>query len=241
MSYGDDNPLFTDFEYGKATRWNGQIAPGMIINCLGNVTYGDPMPEEIRLQTREPFSGIHVFVSGQSTEWYRPTRPGDELYSFGGTESVKEKKSEFAGRSVIRVHRTVRVNQRAEIVAINRMLSIVIERKGSRERGKYMDIEPASYTDEDLKAIDEVYAAERRPGARPRYFEDVEVGEELPTMAKGPFNAYRRDLVPRRRLPAPALRMGPVPAVGPDPPAHPEVLHQGPHGHSRRGAAAALG
>jgi acyl dehydratase len=187
MSYGDDNPLFTDFDYGKTTRWGGQVAPGMIINCLGNVTYGDPIPDDVKKKTRGLFSGVHVFVSGQSTEWYRPIQPGDELYLFGGTESVTEKTSEFAGRSVIRVHRTVRINQRAEIVAINRMLSIMTERKKSRERGKYMDIEPASYTDADIAAIDEVYAAERRRGAEPRYFEDVAVGEQLPKMAKGPF------------------------------------------------------
>lgn len=48
MSYGDDNPLYVDFEHGKGTRWGAQIAPQMIINCLSNPTYGDPMPEEMR-------------------------------------------------------------------------------------------------------------------------------------------------------------------------------------------------
>ncbi|MET0198744.1 MAG: MaoC family dehydratase N-terminal domain-containing protein [Rhodococcus fascians] len=187
VSYGDDNPLFSDFDYGANTRWGGQIAPGMIINCLGSPTFGDPLPEDLRKQTKGLFSGVHVFVSGQSTEWFRPIRPGDELYSFGGTESVEEKKSEFAGRSVIRVHRTVRVDQHGEIVAINRMLAIMTERKESRERGKYMDIEAASYTPEDIAAIDEIYAQEQRRGAEPRYFEDVEVGESMPKMAKGPF------------------------------------------------------
>jgi acyl dehydratase len=187
LSYGDDNPLFTDFDYGTNTRWGGQIAPGMIINCLSNPTYGDPIPDAVRQQTKRLFSGVHVFVSGQSTEWYRPIHPGDELFSFGGAESVEEKKSEFAGRSVIRIYRTVRVNQRGEVVAVNRMIAILTERKESRERGKYMTIEPASYTDDDIALIDEVYAQEQRRGAEPRYFEDVEVGEPLPKMAKGPF------------------------------------------------------
>src|SRR5690606_6074518 len=184
VSYGDDNPLYTDFDYGKDTRWGDQIAPGMIINCLSNPTFGDPVPEEIRKKTKGLFSGVHVFVSGQSTEWYRPIYVGDELYGFGGTESVEEKKSEFAGRSVIRIHRGVRINQRGEIVAINRMLAIMTERKASRERGKNMDIEPASYTPDDIAEIDAIYAAEQRRGPETRWFEDVEVGEELPKMAK---------------------------------------------------------
>lgn len=187
VSYGDDNPLFTDFEYGGSTRWGGQIAPGMMINCLANRTHGDPLPDDLRKATKGLFSGVHVFVSGQSTEWYKPIHVGDELYGFGGTESVEEKKSEFAERSVIRVGRTVRMNQRGEIVAINRMLAIMTERKKSRERARNMSIEPASYTDDDIAELDAIYAAERRRGPEPRWFEDVEVGEPLPKMAKGPF------------------------------------------------------
>lgn len=187
LSYGDDNPLYIDFEYGKRTRWGAQIAPQMIINCLSNPTLGDPMPEELRKRGKGLFSGIHVFVSGQSTEWYRPLYVGDQLYGFGGAESVEEKKSEFAGRSVVRVGRSVRMTQRGEVVAINRMIAIMTERKESRDRGKYMDIEPASYTDDDIAEIDSIYAAEERRGAEPRFFEDVEVGESLPKMAKGPF------------------------------------------------------
>src|SRR5688572_10136704 len=78
MSYGDDNPLFTDFDYGKGTRWGAQIAPQMIMNCLSNPTHGDPLPEELRKKTKGLFSGVHVFVSGQSSEWYRPLYIGDE-------------------------------------------------------------------------------------------------------------------------------------------------------------------
>jgi acyl dehydratase len=187
MSYGDDNPLFTDPEYGKGTRWGGQIAPQMITNCLSNPTYGDPIPEEIRKRTKGLFSGVHVFVSGQSSEWYRPIYLGDELYGFGGTESVEEKKSEFAGRSVIRIGRGVRINQRGEVVAITRTIAIMTERKESRERGKYMEIKPASYTEDDIAEIEAIYAQERRRGPEQRWFEDVEVGESLPKMAKGPF------------------------------------------------------
>jgi acyl dehydratase len=187
MSYGDDNPLYVDFDYGRQTRWGAQIAPQMIINCLSNPTLGDPMPEEVRKRGRGLFSGIHVFVSGQSTEWYRPLYVGDQLYGFGGSESVEEKRSEFAGRSVVRVGRNVRMTQRGEVVAVNRMIAIMTERKESRERGKYMSIEPASYTDDDIAEIDAIYAAERRRGAEPRWFENVEVGEEMPKMVKGPF------------------------------------------------------
>ncbi|MFO7162243.1 MAG: MaoC family dehydratase N-terminal domain-containing protein [Mycolicibacterium hassiacum] len=187
IGYGDDNPLYTDPDYAAGTRWGGPIAPPMIHTSLSRRMLGDPIPDDIRKATKGLFSGVHIFVSGQDTEWYKPVRPGDVLYGFGGLESIEVKNSEYAGRSVIRVRRVVRINQRAEIVAIERTILIATERKKSRERGKYMNIEPASYTDEQIAEIDEIYANEGPRGAEPRWFEDVEVGEPLPKMVKGPL------------------------------------------------------
>lgn len=185
--YGDDNPLFVDPTYGPATRWHGQIAPPMIGIAMSSPLLGDPIPKDVRDKTKRVFSGVHLFVSGQSSEWYRPVYPGDELFGFGGLESVEEKKSEFAGRSVIRVSRRVRMNQRAEVVSVERTILIATERKESRQRGKNMGIEPASYTDAQIEELDAIYAQEQGRGAEPRYFEDIAVGEPLPKMAKGPL------------------------------------------------------
>jgi len=183
-SYGDDNPLFNSEHYGERTRWGSQIAPPMIGIALNRPLYGDKPERPVK---RPSFRGIHVFVSGSSWDWFRPIRPGDSLYSFGGTESVVEKPSEFAERSVIMTYASVKMNQRAEIVAISRTLAIYTERKTAREKGKYATIEPASYTDEELERLDAIYAAEQPRGAEPRWFEDVEVGDALPPMAKGPL------------------------------------------------------
>jgi len=183
-SYGDDNPLFVDEEYGSYTRWGGQIAPPMINIALTKELLADPVPKE---QRRPSFRGIHVFVSGTTTDWYRPIYDGDALYSFRGFENVELKESEFAGRSLIITTINVQFNQRAEVVQTQRVISIHTERHESKKRKKYDAIEPASYTPEDIAKIDEIYAAEERRGAETRYFEDVEVGESLGTMAKGPL------------------------------------------------------
>ncbi|MDD9371517.1 MAG: MaoC family dehydratase N-terminal domain-containing protein, partial [Acidimicrobiales bacterium] len=183
-SYGDDNPLFNSETYGESTRWGAQIAPPMIPIGLNRPLYGDPPTEKLK---RPSFRGIHVFVSGSTWHWYRPIHAGDRLYSFGGTESVVEKESEFAERSVLVTYLSVKMNQRAEIVAISRTLAIHTERKTAREKGKYAAIEPATYTDEDIARIDEVYAAEHVQGAETRWWEDVSVGEAMNPMAKGPL------------------------------------------------------
>jgi acyl dehydratase len=183
-SYGDDNPLFNSETYGESTRWGAQIAPPMIPIGLNRPLYGDPPTEKLK---RPSFRGIHVFVSGSTWHWYRPIHAGDRLYSFGGTESVVEKDSEFAERSVLVTYLSVKINQRAEIVAISRTLAIHTERRTAREKGKYAAIEPATYTDEDIARIDEIYAAEDARGADTRWWEDVTVGEAMTPMAKGPL------------------------------------------------------
>jgi acyl dehydratase len=184
---GDDNPLYCDEEYGAQTRWGSQVAPNSMTEIIGAPMYGDPMPVDVKAGTKGVFRGIHVFVSGGTREWYRPVYPGDRLYSYNGEESLEVKDSEFAGRSVIRVRRDVKLNQRGEVVAVHRVLSVLTERKTAKDKGKYSAIEPASYTDEDIEKIDEIYAAETRRGAEPRFHEDVNVGDALPAMVKGPL------------------------------------------------------
>jgi hypothetical protein len=156
----------------------------MIPIALNRPLYADKPDPPVR---RPSFRGIHVFVSGSTWNWYRPLRDGDQLYSFGGTESVVEKPSEFAERSVLITYLSVKMNQRAEIVAISRTLAIHTERKTAREKGKYAAIEPATYTDDDIARLDAIYAAESPRGAMPRYWEDVNVGDQLGPMAKGPL------------------------------------------------------
>ncbi len=181
---GDDNPLFNDDEYGTHTRWGSQVAPPSMTTILNAPLKGDRVAVGLK---RPTYRGIHVFVSGGSSHWYRPVYPGDTLYSFNGLESVEVKKSEFAETSVVQVLRTVKMNQRGEVVAILRTLAIYTERKRARDLGKYADITPATYSDDDIADIDAIYAAEEPRGGSPRWWEDVVVGEELPKMAKGPL------------------------------------------------------
>ena len=85
------------------------------------------------------------------------------------------------------MRRDVKVNQRAEVVAVYRILMVLSERKTAAKKGKYSKIEPARYTDEDIARIDAVYAAEQVRGAEKRDWSSIAVGDSLGTMAKGPL------------------------------------------------------
>jgi acyl dehydratase len=184
---GDDNPLFLDPAYGESTRWGAQIGHGTLAGHIKTPMLGDPIPDELKKLSKGLFRGVHVFVSGGRWEWFRPLYANDRLFVYSGEESLEEKTSEFADRSVIRVRKDVTLNQRGEVVGIYRILSVYAERGKSRKKGKYADIEAASYTDEDYARIDEIYANERVQGAEKRYWEDVQVGDEMCPMVKGPL------------------------------------------------------
>jgi len=184
---GDDNPLFCDPAYARKTRWGSVIAPGMMVGQINRPLLGDPTPDHIKALKKSLFRGIHVFVSGSGWEFYRPVYPGDTIYSFNGEETCEVKQSEFAGRSVINVRRDVKMNQRGEVVAVYRILRVLTERKTAAKKGKYSALEPASYTDEEFQAIEDIYAAEQVRGAEKRWAEQVGKGDSLGAQVKGPL------------------------------------------------------
>src|SRR5690606_40220441 len=76
------HPISSLFPYttlfrSAETRWGGQIAPPMVNIAVRKELLADPVPRE---QRRPSFRGIHVFVSGTTTHWYRPVLDGDTLY-----------------------------------------------------------------------------------------------------------------------------------------------------------------
>jgi acyl dehydratase len=187
LSIGDDNPLFCDEDYAARTRWGGVIAPGPMAVMICSPLRGDPRPAEIAQAKKGLFRGIHQLHSATEWEWFRPIRPGDRIHRFSGQEKVDVKTSKFAGTSVQRVTREVVMNQDGDVVCVYRLMLTHSERKAAADRGKYMAIEPARYTDEDLAEIDRIYAAETVRGDEPRWWEDVQVGEDMGVMGKGPL------------------------------------------------------
>jgi len=184
---GSDNPLFCDPDYAATTRWGSVIAPPMMAGVINKPMKGDPLDPELKAKTKGMFRGVHVFISGGEWTFYKPVYPGDKLYSFQGVESVEVQPSEFANRKVNRVTRQVKVNHRGEVVAVYRFREILTERKTAAKKGKYLGIEPAQYSDEDIARIDEIYEQDVPRGSDSWYFEDVNVGEKLRPSVSGPM------------------------------------------------------
>jgi hypothetical protein len=77
-------------------------------------------------------------------------------------------------------------NQAGETIAVAYPYGFRTERGTAADRGKYEAMEQATYTREEIAAIADEYRREQIRGAEPRYWADVQIGDELPTIVRGP-------------------------------------------------------
>ncbi|WP_083866777.1 MULTISPECIES: FAS1-like dehydratase domain-containing protein [Frankia] len=184
--YGDDNPLYCDPEYAKNTRWGTLIAPPTFLYTMGENIVRAADPETKALLKGDPFAGLGSYQAVMEFEWWRPFALGDRARTIHSQVGVTAKRSSFGGRTAHVTNETIYSNDRGELTCLQRGTWVNAERHTSRERRKEREL-PEPYTPEQLAEIDAAYAAETRRGGTPRYFEDVEIGEELPTKVKGPL------------------------------------------------------
>jgi len=176
---GDDNPLWTDPEYAKNTRYGKIIAPPAFLYATNRVISGyvGGLP------------GIHAMFAGTDWTWYSPVKVGDCIETEVYLKDLIEHETRFAGRAIQQIYHGDFFNQGGEKIAECDSWCFRTERKTARERGKkYRHIKGRKkYSQEEIQRIAEMYENEEVRGAIPRYWEDVTVGEKIPTILKGPM------------------------------------------------------
>jgi len=178
---GDDNPLWLDGAYARQTRHGGIIAPPSILYACDRVASGyvGGLP------------GVQAMYSGTNWEWFKSIREKDRIEAISMLKDLVEKKSEFAGRAIQQIHETNFTNQDGEVVGRAESWCFRTERDVAAQKGKYLSKvkELKRWSHEELEELWEHYEGEgeRRRGSNPRYWEEIEVGEQFPPLVKGPF------------------------------------------------------
>ena len=173
---GDSNPLYWDLSYGHATKFGTILAPPCFLYSVywtsGRVG-GLP--------------GVHGFHAGNDWEWFQPIRLDDKISVQEQFTGLEEKESQFAGKILIQSSVSYYYNQRGEAIAKTRGWQIRAERSAARERRKY-NFEPYVYSRDEIAAIQEAVLGEEIRGNNPRWFEDVNLGDDLKPVVKGPMS-----------------------------------------------------
>jgi acyl dehydratase len=183
---GDPNPLWLDEEYAAATTHRGIIAPP---SWLYSCTTG-PLGPGSSPSRNAGLPGIHGLYVGDSWEFYDHVRLGDKVLSERYLDSVEELESNYAGRTIRVVNATRFFRSDGSSLGIARSEIRKHERGAStKKRGKYADIEPWVYSDEELGRIAAQYESERPRGGDPIDWQTVVVGSEIPVRLKGPVTS----------------------------------------------------
>ena len=177
LGIGDENPLWLDETYAKKSPHGGLMAPPFILFAMNRTAWG-----------ARGLRGIHSMFSGSYFEWRRGIRHGDELTSKTILKDLIIKEhSKFAGRTIKQIREVTFRDKAGEIVALARPYSFRMERDAASSKRKYFSLSKPNYSAEEYARIAADYDKEVRRGDQKRYWQDVEIGENLPHVVKGPL------------------------------------------------------
>lgn len=179
---GDDNPLWCDPEYAKTTKFGDVIAlPSFLFSTSRIISgYVGGLP------------GVHAMWSGADWTWHKPVMRNTEVRTVAYLKDLVEHDTRFAGRAVQQTYHVDFFDVKTgDMLAEADSWCFRTDRDEARENGtKYTEARAKGvrvYTQEELDGYNKYYEAETIRGAETRYWDDVTVGDKLPTMVKGPM------------------------------------------------------
>jgi len=177
---GDYNPLRRDEEYAKKSRFGMITAPPSFLYRVKDgwmaSIFGDIDRKRLSLKN------VSLMYAGCDWEFFRPIMLGDKLYGQETITDIFRKPSKALGSICFCAEETSYYNQNQDLVATNRTLMARFQNPA-----KGIEVDRENKAGVEIEGPDGlVYEAVRR-GAEPRYWEDVEEGEEIPPLKKGTY------------------------------------------------------
>ncbi len=178
---GDDNPLWCEPAYAAKTRFGDIVALPSFLFATSRIVSGyvGGIP------------GVHAMWAGADWTWHKPVLRNQAITTESWLKDLIEHDTKFAGRAIQQIYHVNFFNPGGDLIAEADSWCFRTDRDQAREQGtKYSELRnrPARvYTQDDLQSLYKHYETEEIRGSKPRYWEDVTVGDALPTMAKGPM------------------------------------------------------
>ena len=187
-SIGDANPLFTDPEYGKRTRYGCQLAPGPILALIRYPSgHGATRPQGYPVAN---------FISGTAWEFYDVIRVGSKFRSSKVAKEFIERKGS-QGTLLFLISEVFYWDYHGDLPAKCYGTQIMVPQE-SMGASRAMDVDrlgehmmyerkASQYTPEQIQDTLQKIEGQERRGAETLYWEDVEVGEKLGPLVLPPW------------------------------------------------------
>jgi acyl dehydratase len=180
------NPLWRDEEYAKRTRWGGIVGHPFFAVYI---TFSSPWP---KLDVPESIGYKVGKVWWEENYFYEPVRVDDSFHVWVMrpelTDATNPDGSEpriFKLRGGVRI-----LNQRDQVVATRSRTMLITILPTLEARVAPVVTPPYVYSKEDLEAISRLEDAEVVRGRQIRFWEDVNVGDDVPPTVNGPLTAW---------------------------------------------------
>ena len=125
LALDDDNPIYCDDRFAAATRHGGVIAPPTFV-CETNQIFRQPLDENgyIGHHWSLPLPSTRFIRGGNEYEFHQPVRPDDRVTVTWKIVDIYERETRKLGALVFVVSEGRYVNQRGELLAVNRETNI---------------------------------------------------------------------------------------------------------------------
>ncbi|MDP6708722.1 MAG: MaoC family dehydratase N-terminal domain-containing protein [Alphaproteobacteria bacterium] len=176
---GDDNPLWLDPDYARASPAGTLVAPPCILYAVDSTIVAPKLP------------GVQWVYAGTDWTWFDHIRLDDSFQVEAELTSQELKSGRRFARWALQSGEIRYTNQHGHLVATAIGRCARTPRRTHHASGAGEETPPAEpphrYEPEELAEIERQILAEPRRGPEPLYWEDVAVGEAVPPVVKGPL------------------------------------------------------
>lgn len=177
---GDRDPLYVDEQAAAKSPYGTIVVPPCLPYAFSRLSIG----------YRGGLPGVHSMFGGSHWRWFKPAPVGHRVAAETRFKDLVELEGRFAGRMFRQSSLTeFRLDDETEPFAQIEGWGMRVERGTAREKGKYGGTALGSYTPDDIAAIAEEYRNEFVRGDGVLHWDDVAVGEALPSTVRGPYTA----------------------------------------------------
>ncbi|MFN8638581.1 MAG: MaoC family dehydratase N-terminal domain-containing protein [Dehalococcoidia bacterium] len=181
---GDVNPLYTNPAYARGSIHGGLIAPP---SFLAAIAWWWQIA--ITRKISDIDIAIRSFEAGVQVEWFKTIREGDEFTCVDIPVEVKDITRENTALQFLTIGKRVYRNQRNEVAGIltGTSASIILTKAPQTDDAAFPDTlasvkapKPRQFSIQEIEDWYNLMEAEPIRGAEMRFWEDTEVGEQLP-------------------------------------------------------------